>query len=201
MLVALVVLHAVGRSVVGIPEPLAVPVGLGEVAANHESLVAEGLEDVFGGVGLRIVGKGTVGDAEVGVLAVEEAEAVVVLRGENHVAHAGVFHGLCPLVGVELRGIEHVAESPVPLFVALIGELGGTRDPVLIADLPRLHDAWHGIESPVHQHAELLVLPLVEVLQYGFVGGPFISVRLFVNIAVVVLGRSLKRIQGEDRGD
>ena len=161
MLVTLVVLHTVRSGVVVVPEPLAVPVGLREVAANHEVLLAESVEHVAGHVLAWILGKRAVGDGEVGVFRVEHAEAVVVLGGEDHVFHTGILHHVRPLFRIELRGVEGAGEAPVPVLVALVRKFVGTCDPVLRAEGPRFADAGYGVQSPVEQYAEFLVLPLV----------------------------------------
>ena len=96
----------VGRGVIGIPEAGMVPVRLGKIGAGKETLRAESLEDIFGRILAGIGGKGTVGDAEVRVLRVEETEPVVVLRGEDHILHAGPTEDFGPLRRVEIDGIE-----------------------------------------------------------------------------------------------
>ena len=113
------------------PVVLRVPVGFGEVGAYHEILLAEGFKDVFQHVALRIVAEGMMSDREV-----EHAEAVVVLGGEDHILHAGIFHGVGPLLRVELRGVELVGQSPVPVFILIERARSVLRDPVFVADRP-----------------------------------------------------------------
>ena len=60
-------------------------------------------------------------DVVIGLLRVPQAEAVVVLRGEHDVLHAGVLGDVDPLVGVELRRIE----SLVKVVVFLDGNFAG----------------------------------------------------------------------------
>ena len=166
------------------PVVLRVPVGFGEVGAYHEAFLAEGFKDVFQHVALRIVAEGMMGDGEVGLLGVEHAEAVVVLGGEDHVLHAGILHGVGPLLRVELRGVELVGQSPVPVFILIERARSVLRDPVFVADRPRLDDARHAVDAPVHEHSELLVLPLVEFLQHQLVGGPHVGLRPLVHISL-----------------
>ena len=166
------------------PVVLRVPVRLREVGAYHEVLLAEGFQHVFQHIALRIVAEGVLGNGEVGLLRVEHTETVVVFRGEDHVLHACIFHRIGPLLGVELRGIELVGQSPVPVFILVEGARGVLRNPVFVADGPRLHDARHAVDAPVHQHSELQVLPLVEFLQHQLIGWPHVSLRPLVHISL-----------------
>ena len=65
-----VIVDAAARGgVVGIPEPLTVPVGLGEIGANPEVLAPEGVKDVAGCIGPGVAGKGTcLGNGEVRII-------------------------------------------------------------------------------------------------------------------------------------
>ena len=107
VLVHLVVDAPARGGVVRIPEPFAVPVGLGEVGADQEALRTEGVEDVLGDVlpGVRGEWSG-LGDGKVRVFGIEHAESVVVLRREDHVLHAGVFEDIGPLLRVEVHRVE-----------------------------------------------------------------------------------------------
>ena len=162
------------------------PVGLGEVASYHEVLLAECVKHIPCYVTLRIVlERLAMCYAEVGILRVVHAEAVVMLGCEYHVFHACVLHHVSPLVGIKLRRIELVLQSPIPFLIVVVRQMMLlARYPVYIfrTDTPRLHNARYAVESPVHQHSKLLVLPLVELVKYLLVCRPFISVlrRLFV---------------------
>ena len=147
-----------------------------------------------------IILEGVLGDGVVGRLRVEHAESIVVLRGEDHVFHSGILACRGPLAGVEVSGTELVGQSPVPVQVLLIGAGGVAGDPVLIADAPRLHDARNGIDAPVQQHAEFQVLPLLEVLHYIRFCGPFVSVRLLVQVVLLCYGRCRAEQQGKGSG-
>ena len=106
MLLDAVVDAAARSGVIRIPEPFRVPVGFGEVAADHKALLAVGIEHLLSHVLARIVGKRTVGNREIGVLGGEHAESVVVLGGKDYAFHARSHEGACPLLAVEACGIE-----------------------------------------------------------------------------------------------
>ena len=166
------------------PVELRVPVGLGEIGAYGEILVAERIEHKLQHIASRIVAEGVVGNRKVGLAGVEHAEAVVMLRGENHVAHAGIRTRRSPLRRIEFRWPELIGQSEVPVHVLLIGAGAVACDPLLVADRPRLHDSRNGIESPVNQHAELQVLPLLQVVHYLFVLRPFILRGALVDVSL-----------------
>ena len=175
--VELIVSAASGTSVIVVPEPLAVPVGLGEVAANPEVFLAEGIEDVARNVRFRIAGEGrSLGDGEIRIFRVEHAEAIMVLRGENHILHASVLHDVSPLVRVELVGVKERREVPIPFFVAFIGETLRARNPVFRTDGPAFADARHGVDAPMEEDSEFQVLPFVELVQHGRVVGSNVAV-------------------------
>ncbi len=90
-----------------------VPVEQGVVEADFETLGAEGF-DVFLD---QVAPGGCLGGFVVGVLRVEEAEAVVVLGGHDGVLHAGGFGGASPGTRVVVDGIESVE----------VGLVGGVR--------------------------------------------------------------------------
>lgn len=79
-----------------------------------------------------------------------------------------------PLLRIEVHGTEDVGQAPVPVLVLLVGHRGVARDPVFITDGPRLDDSGYGIQSPVEEDSELLVLPQTEFIHHGGVGGPFV---------------------------
>ena len=117
------------------------PVGLGEIGANHEVFRPIGVEHMAQCVAPRVVLEGMAGDGEVGLLTVPKAESIVVLRGENHVFHARLTTYLRPLPRVEVARTKSVGQGVVPIDVLLIGHGGVAAYPVLVADAPRLHDA------------------------------------------------------------
>ena len=82
------------------------PVGLREIGAHGEILVAERIEHKLQHIASRIVAEGVVGNGEIGLAGVEHAEAVVMLRGENHVAHASIRTRRSPLRRIEFRRSE-----------------------------------------------------------------------------------------------
>ncbi len=102
----------------------------------------------------------------------------MVFGGEHHVFHAGAVHDVGPLLGIEINGIQGVLQIEIPFFVLVVGKIYLAADPVDILGAygPRLHDAGHGVKSPVEKHAEFLVLPFVEFVENGLVGWPHISV-------------------------
>ena len=152
----------------GVPVVGVMPVGFGEINADAELLLAKGVKDsarhVGPGVGVeRDVGPG---DAKVGLLGVEHAEAVVVLGGEDDVLHAGGLGHACPSGGVEPGGIERAGQSPViaPEAVDVLAALGpgleviGARPAVFLDQRPRLDTAPLAVRAPVHHEAELEIL-------------------------------------------
>ena len=183
-----------------IPEPLAVPVGLREIAANPHALLAEGIEHPPCHIAFGIVLEGMLGDGEIGILRVVHAESVVMLGGEDHVFHTSVLHDFGPLHGVELRRIELVFQPPIPFLVLIVGHIPPASNPVDIlgTDAPRLHDAGHRIESPVEDDAELEVAPLVEFFQHLGIGGPFVGSAASVHVGAHFLCRGM---EGKACGD
>ena len=103
-----VVMAAVRCGFLGPPIVVAVPVGLREIGARHQTFIAERIEHIAQCILTRIALKTAVGDIEIGGLGVPKAEAVVVLGGENHIFHTCIFGYTCPLLGIELHGIELV---------------------------------------------------------------------------------------------
>ncbi len=160
------IVHMPVRGGIAVPPiVLRVPVGFGEIGPNHHILVAEGLKHILGHIGLGMVGKGAFGDGIVAVLGVIHGKTIMVLGGENHIFHTRFFGGGGPLVGIELSGVEFLIEIPVPLFVSIVVHGAVARNPVFVFRTyrPRLHDAGYGIQTPVDNHAEFEILPLVKV--------------------------------------
>ena len=55
------------------------------------------------------------------------------LCGEDHVFHSCLLHDIGPLLRVEIRGIQLVCHTPVPVFILLIGHGRVTSYPAFIA--------------------------------------------------------------------
>jgi len=83
-----------------------------------------------------------VGGTVVGQLAVEEAEAVVVLGGENGVFHARLFGDPGPAFRLEIGRVELVEV----LLIVLVADLLDAFDP--------LAPGWDGVQPPVDEHPE-----------------------------------------------
>ena len=111
-------------------------------------------------------------DAVVRLLRVEHAEAVVVLRREHDVLHPRVFRGLRPALRIELHRIERrLQRSRTPSCTSRSRpSIAPAPRLVLRAERPRLDDAPLGVGAPVHEQAELEVLPLVELLPNERIG-------------------------------
>ena len=90
-------------------------------------------------------------------LGVEHGEAVVVLRGDDDVLHAGVLGDRHPLVGVELHRVELLGVAGVFGH----GDLAVVHDPLAdAADLLAVVGAGgHAVEAPVDEHAEAGLAP------------------------------------------
>ena len=115
-----------------------VPVDQGEVEAHPQALGPECLYEVPDDIPAQL----GVGGLEVGILTVEEAEAVVVLGGQDHVLHAGLLGGLGPGPGVVVPGVELVEVGHVLGF----GHLLVTAHP--------LAPGGDAVQAPVDKHAE-----------------------------------------------
>ena len=177
------------------PIVLAVPVGLGEVGANHELLIAEGGEYVLKHIAFGIVPECVLSDGVISESGVKHTESIVVLGGENHIFHPCTLHDFCPLRRIELSGVELIGKSPIPILVLLIGHCGVASNPLLIADRPTLHDTWHGIDAPMKKDTKLEVLPRMEFVENLRVGWPFVGGGLSVEI--VLLGRECETEEKE----
>ena len=169
------------------PVVLAMPVGLGEVGANHELLIAEGREYVLKHIAFGVISECVLGYGVIGESGIKHAESIMVLGGENHIFHPCTLHGFCPLRRIELSRVELVGKSPIPILVLLIGHCGVASNPVLITDGPTLHNTWHGIDAPMKKDAKLEVLPRMELVENLRVRWPFVGAGLSVKI--VLLGR------------
>ena len=130
MAFALIVLHTVRGSEIRIPEPFAMPVRLGEVAAYHKVFLPESIENMPGHIPAGIVLEGSVGNGEISVLGVEHAEAVMMFGGEDDILDACILHHFRPLFRVEVDGIELVFQSEIPLFVLIVRQVSFAGNPV-----------------------------------------------------------------------
>ncbi len=167
-----VVVHvAVGGGPFVRPVVVAVPVGFGEVEARPKALFAEGFHHFARDVGLGILRERTarVDGGVGGLLGVEHAEAVVVLRGEDDILHARVLGGLGPFRRVEVLWVKSLVKILViSLVLVIIRPIA--VNPRLVAYGPRLDDFPLGIDAPVHHKAELQVLPLADAVGDDGVG-------------------------------
>ena len=92
---------------------------------------------------------------EVRLLRVPQTEAVVVLRGDHEIAHAGVGRERGHPVGIELDRIEAAEELPV--FVD--GDLRVVANPLAVIRAPAPLAGEQRVEPPVHEHAEARLAP------------------------------------------
>ena len=138
MLLHVVVMMTVRSRIVRIPIPFSMPVRLREITTHHETLLTESIPHVVSHVLARIVLERTVGDREISVLGIEGTETVVMLTGEEHVLHSGIFHHFCPLFRIEVHRIELILQTEVPLLVFHVRKVFLTTDPVHVfrADRP-----------------------------------------------------------------
>ena len=98
-----------------------------EIDAELEARLAAGVGHLLDHVALAAAPRAVL-HAVLGVLARPEAEAVVVLAGEDEQLHAGLLAGRGPLVGVEGRGIEELrvflALAPLAVGEGVHAEVG-----------------------------------------------------------------------------
>ena len=162
---------AVGRGPFMCPVVVAVPVGFGEVETCPEALVTEGFHHFAGDVGLGILRERTawVDGGVGGLLRVEHAKAVVVLRGENDILHARILGGFSPFRWVEMLRVEgFVKVLVISLILVIIRSV--SVNPRLVADGPRLHHFPLGVDAPVHHEAKFQVLPLADAVGDNRIG-------------------------------
>ena len=114
------------------------PVDQRVVEAYMQTLGAERIH-VFA---YQIAARGGVGALVIGVLAVEHAEALVVLGGQHRVLHAGGFGLARPCARIEQVGIKVLEVLVVLLFR------------YHLAGLNPLVAGGHGVQAPVDEHAE-----------------------------------------------
>ena len=121
------------------------PVEQREIQTDLQSFCADGINVLCNEVAAAF----RVGGFEIGILAVEEAETVVMLGSQNHIFHAGLFRRLCPFPRIEINRIELLKIFHVIFFWNLF-------------DTPHPFSARRdGIKSPVDKHAETrITVPL-----------------------------------------
>ena len=153
------------------PIVIAVPVGLGEIEACPEALFTKGLDHRTSDVSFGILGEGTrrVDGGVGGLLGIEHAEAVMVLRGENDVFHARAFGGFGPFRWVEMLWVNGLVKILVISLVLVIIRAIAIN-PRLVADGPLLHHFPLGVDAPVHHKTEFQVLPLADAVGDDGVG-------------------------------
>ena len=116
-----------------------------------EAKLDAGLFAFLGQVFHRIVLVERRHNAPIGKLRVIHRKTVVVLAGNDDVFRAGVFGDLHPSLGVELDGIERVAER----FILGSGDLSLLHDPLGVGFIAVPLACRDGIHAPVDKHAEL----------------------------------------------
>ena len=113
------------------------PIPGGQVDTELEAVTAGSLGNLADHIALASL-PGRAGHAVLGVGTGPEAEAVVVLAGEDHPRHASGFKGLHPLVAVQVRRVEE----------------GG----ILVAQAP--FAVGHRVHAKVHESIHLHALPI-----------------------------------------
>ena len=127
------------------------PVRLREVAGDRQALRAKRVEDMLHDVRLRVLRERAARHRhlEVGILRVEQAEAVVMFRREDKVLEAVAAGGLGPDVRLEADRVERLGHRPVLALERLAVRLPVNETPgpsgLLIDERPRLVDAELGI--------------------------------------------------------
>ena len=114
------------------------PVEQGEIQTDLQSFCADGINILCNEVAAAF----RVGGFEISILAVEEAESIVMLGSQNHVFHTGLFRRLGPFPRLEINGIELLKIFHVIFFRNLLGTphpFSARRD---------------GVKPPVDKHAE-----------------------------------------------
>ena len=88
----------------------------------------------------------------------EHRESVVVPRGDGDVAGAGILDGTYPLVGIKARRVKPCRQLGILVAVNLLVE----HHPLAIGK--------HGIDAPVDEYTEFVVLELLAGTQILFTG-------------------------------
>jgi hypothetical protein len=128
-----------------------VPVHDGVIEADLDALSVAGIGQLLQDIALE--GRG--GNVEIRVLGIEQAEAVVMLGGDDDVFHTGAFCHPHPLVGIEPDRVELAHE----LVVLGKGDLGGCADPFGVIGPPLPLTGGDRIQAPVDEQAEARVAP------------------------------------------
>jgi hypothetical protein len=123
---------------------------------------------------------------------IEHRKTIVVLGGKHQVTHACRLSRLCPLLGIEVDRVEIFFQTPVPFFEIIIGNGAVAIYPVFGAKLPGLYNAGHCIQTPMDDHAEFDILPLVQLLFYQWVFRPFVRSGLRMHILLRLQQRALQ---------
>ena len=123
--------------ILGLTVVLAIAVPWGEVEAEEQAVLAARLAELADEVALPILPRAVL-HRVLGGLRGPEAEAVVVLGGEDDALHAGALERAHPLLGVEALGGEGLSGS------------------IAIAPL----EVVEGVEAEVHEGVSLQLLPL-----------------------------------------
>ena len=128
-----------------------VPIHDGMVPAHLDSLPPAGVGQFLHDVAFK---RGR-HDVEVGVFGVEQAEAVVVLGGDDDVLGPGILGDPDPLVGIEFHRIELLHK----LFVLLQRDLAALANPFGVIGPAFPLASGHGVDAPVDEHPETGVAP------------------------------------------
>jgi hypothetical protein len=155
------------------------------VPAHADAVPIAGL----GQLGHDVALEGGGHDVVVGVLRVEEAEAVVMLARDHDVLHARVTGGPGPLVGVEANRVEPLQE----LIVGVDRDLRRVPDPLAVVLLLAPLARGDGVEPPVDEQAEPRLAPPVHSL-----------IGLVVEVVQGILRGARRRRseqEGQGRGD
>src|ERR1044072_1306731 len=137
------------------PEVLAVPVGLGEISADHEAVFPESIEDLFGDIGARIFRERRIrtGDPVVRFFGVKHTEAVVVLGSEYHIAHTRRLGSFCPFLRVEVYRVESVLQVFISLLVTkeVCTVRAFAHYPIVRTNAPAFYFPPLSVGAPVHE--------------------------------------------------
>ncbi len=130
------------------------PVHDGVVPAEADALAAAGV----GHLAHHVTAQRRGHDVEVGLVRIEEAEAVVVLGGDDQVPHAGALGEAGPGTRVEVGRREVGAEA----VVLVERDLGRGADPLGVVGAAVPLAGRDGVKAPVDEHAEARLAPPVQ---------------------------------------
>ena len=97
------------------------PVGLGEVGANHEILLSESIEHMIGHITVFTVFIRALCNAVIRIFGIEHTESVVMFGSKYQIFESGVFHDGRPFCRIELGRIKRVCQSPIPFLEVTVG--------------------------------------------------------------------------------